>query len=288
MVTREKKMMDDGSIRPAALPEIDLEGNQIARNAVNSSVTDVLKNFTSKVATAMAGATGTGTKKSSGGTAKVKATNPYEGEMKSAQEVLNRTATPYVDSYGATIKQMEAEGPGEYNSKYSQNIDTLLTDLQNREAFNYSMSEDPLYRQLVAQHMTAGKQAMQDTMGQAAALTSGYGNSYAATAGNQAYQQHINDLNDDAMELYSMNRSYYDQEGENMRNNLSALQTAESMERSNFESDRSDYYNRLNALKDSQKTEYNRYLDQEDMLDEDQERAWEQYTYWNDLWEEKQ
>ena len=37
--------------------------------------------------------------------------------------------------------------------------------------------------------------AMQDTMAQAAALTGGYGNSYAAAVGNQAYQNYVTQVN---------------------------------------------------------------------------------------------
>lgn len=42
---------------------------------------------------------------------------------------------------------------------------------------------------------------MQDTMGQAAALTGGYGNSYAQGVGQQAYQGYLQQLNDNVPQL---------------------------------------------------------------------------------------
>lgn len=292
MVTREKKLMNDGTVQPATLPEIGLEGNRIARNAAFPSVqTTKQKVFSSAGALgatlgAVAATTPAAPKKNTSG-GRVTPTNPYASQMATAEATLNKTAPAYVDSYGGRIQQLEAEGPGKYNSKYQQNIDQLLDKVQNREAFRFNMSEDPLYRQLVAQHMAAGKQAMQDTMGKAAALTSGYGNSYASTAAQQAYQQQVNQVNDKALDLYAMAKGNYDQEGAEMRSNLAALQNAEAVNRDNFESDRNDYYNRLAALKDSQDREYQRYMNEEALLDADQQRAWEQYVYWNDLWEKK-
>lgn len=146
------------------------------------------------------------------------------------------------------------------------------------------MSEDPLYRQYAAMYQKQGQQAMKDTMGQAAALTGGYGSSYASTAGNQAYQQYLGQMNDRAAELAALARQQYDQEGSNMRANLSALQAAESQDRQNWESDRADYYNRLSALRQGQSTEYQQYLNALDEYWRQKNDAWNQYTYWNDKW----
>ena len=68
--------------------------------------------------------------------------------------------------------------------------------------------------------------AMQDTMGQAAALTGGYGNSYAATAGNQAYQAHLQNLNDVVPELWQMAYDRYNQEGQDLLNQYTMAKDA--------------------------------------------------------------
>ena len=59
---------------------------------------------------------------------------------------------------------------------------------------------------------------MQDTMGQAAALTGGYGSTYGQNAGQQAYNAYLQNLGDVVPELYEIARSRYDQEGADLLN----------------------------------------------------------------------
>lgn len=210
--------------------------------------------------------------------------NPYQAQMDAAQARLGAATPTYTDTYKDRIAQLEAAAPKDYASRYKTQIDNTMAAIQNRKAFQYNMSEDPLYRQYAAMYQKQGQQAMKDTMGQAAALTGGYGSSYASTAGNQAYQQYLGQMNDRAAELAALARQQYDQEGSNMRANLSALQAAESQDRQNWESDRADYYNRLSALRQGQSTEYQQYLNALDEYWRQKNDAWNQYTYWNDKW----
>jgi hypothetical protein len=68
--------------------------------------------------------------------------------------------------------------------------------ISDYKPFRYNADEDPLYRQLADRYAQMGQQASRNVQGQAAALTGGYGNSYAAQVGNQAYQQYLTALND--------------------------------------------------------------------------------------------
>ena len=74
------------------------------------------------------------------------------------------------------------------------------------------MNGDALYKQYKDRYTQQGKQAMMDTMGQAQAMTGGYGNSYAQTVGQQAYNQQLNQLNDVIPELYQLALSKYNQD----------------------------------------------------------------------------
>lgn len=89
---------------------------------------------------------------------------------------------------------------------FSENewLNSLKDDIRNYGEFSYDVNSDALYQQYAEQYMRQGKLAMQDAMGQAAALTGGYGNSYAATVGNQAYQSYLQQLNDRVPELYKL------------------------------------------------------------------------------------
>ena len=83
-------------------------------------------------------------------------------------------------------EQMEAQNtakPVDYTSKWQPQIDTTIGNILNRKDFQYDVNADALYNQYKDRYVNLGKQAMQDTMGQAAALTGGYGSSFSQLAG---------------------------------------------------------------------------------------------------------
>lgn len=89
-------------------------------------------------------------------------------------------------------------------SVYNRTVDTSATeaalkaalgDIQNYGDFSYDLNADMLYQNALDNYMMLGQQAMVDTTANAAALTGGYGNSYAASVGNQAYQNYITQAN---------------------------------------------------------------------------------------------
>ena len=97
----------------------------------------------------------------------------------------------YVQSDAVTkaqqaLQSQQANKPGAYQSQYQSGLDSLLDKIQNRERFQYDVNADALYSQVAQNYLRQGQQAMMDTMGKAAAMTGGYGNSYAQTAGQQA------------------------------------------------------------------------------------------------------
>ena len=83
-------------------------------------------------------------------------------------------------------------------------LSSVYDSIKNYQPFSYDVNSDALYQQYADQYTRLGNMAMQDTMGQAAAMTGGYGNSYATTAGNQAYQGYLQQLNEVVPELYQM------------------------------------------------------------------------------------
>ena len=196
------------------------------------------------------------------------------------------TRPELTDTYAGRIAEMEANPYAAYDPKYIPQMDELMGRLQNRQ-FRYAQSEDPLYRQYAARYQQQARQGMQDTMGQAAALTGGYGSSYGTTAAQQAYANTMNGMNDKALELYNLAKDRYDPEGDEMRSNLSALGQMEDRNRSMYDSDRAEWHQRLNDLRAGQQTEYQRYADQLAQYNTDYNNAWNQYAYWEDLAEKK-
>ena len=102
-------------------------------------------------------------------------------------------------------------------------LDAIMDSILNRKPFSYNFNEDALYHQYKDKYIKQGKMASADVMGQAAAMTGGYGNSYAVTAGNQAYLAHLENLNDIIPELYQMAYERYKGEGDELTQKYGVL-----------------------------------------------------------------
>ena len=146
-----------------------------------------------------------------------------------------------VKKYQAALDSHNTTKPGEYQSKYQPIADDILNKYMNREKFSYDLNGDALYQQYKDKYITQGKMAMQDTMAQAAAMTGGYGNSYAASVGNQAYQASLQNLNDVVPELYQMAYDRYQQEGQDMLNQYGIYMDRENMEYGRYRDTVSDW-----------------------------------------------
>lgn len=119
------------------------------------------------------------------------------------------------ESIGAT--------PNLSTNKYTAPAESKLNEYLNREKFSYDVNGDALYKQYADKFKLGGRMAMMDTMGQASAMTGGYGNSYAQNVGQQAYQGYMQQLNDVVPELYSLAYGMYNDEGERMLNEYALL-----------------------------------------------------------------
>mgnify|MGYP007099690778 CR=1 FL=1 len=148
--------------------------------------------------------------------------------------------------------------PGEFNSYYDSQIKTLYDRLQSRPDFRYDVNQDALYQQYKNQYQLLGQQAMQDTVGNAAALTGGYGNSWAATAGSQAYQGYLQKLNDIIPDLYNQAYSRYNQEGDNLRSNIALANSLKESDYGMYRDQVSDWQADRNFAQNAYDNEYNR------------------------------
>ncbi len=176
-------------------------------------------------ATAAKTNTNTTTNKSSGSSAQ-KNTNTSTGNEAAAPDYSQYSYDASTDeAYQqalAALQEAQKTLPT-YAGTYDQQLNDLYNQIVNREKFSYDLNSDALYQQYAQQYQTRGKLAMMDTMGQAAAMTGGYGNSYASAAGNQAYQGYLQQLNDVVPELYGMALDQYNQEGQDLLNQYAML-----------------------------------------------------------------
>lgn len=146
--------------------------------------------------------------------------------------------------------------PGDYNSQYQDKIDQILDDLLNGKQPAYDFSTDPIYQQYKDNYIKQGQMAMIDTMANAAALSGGYGNSYATTVGNQAYQAYLSELNNVIPELANAAFARYQAEQEGKRVNVGILQGLEESAYGKYRDQLSDWYANRDYLTGRYDTEY--------------------------------
>ena len=130
------------------------------------------------------------------------------------------------DSYLSSQLQKIQSGKTSYSDQVRDMMDTIM----GREKFTYDVDKDPLFQQALASAMNSGKTAMQDTIGQASALTGGYGSTYATSAANQAYNAFIEDAYDNLPQYYQMAMEAYQMEGDDLYRQLDMLVGADERE----------------------------------------------------------
>ena len=141
-----------------------------------------------------------------------------------------------------------ANKPGEYQSQWQSQLDQLMNSIMNREKFSYDLNSDALYQQYKDKYIQQGKLAMSDAIGQASAMTGGYGNSYAQAVGQQQYQQSLDNLNDIVPELYAMALDQYNREGQDLYNQYGMVSDRENLDYGRYRDTVSDYYTDLDYL----------------------------------------
>lgn len=111
----------------------------------------------------------------------------------------------------------------DYKSKYKKNIDNITKSILNRDNFSYNMNADALYNMYKDQYMQQGNYDMRNAMGESAGMTGGMVSSAGITAGESAYQQDLNALNDKVPELYERALSKYNYETTDLQNKYNLL-----------------------------------------------------------------
>lgn len=176
----------------------------------------------------------------------------------------------YVESDGVKLLQQALQNqsgskPGDYVSQHQGQLTTLWGRIQNREPFRYDLGSDALYGQYRDQYMRQGQKAMMDTMGQAAALTGGYGNSYAQSVGQQTYGEYLQGLQSRIPEFYAMALDRYKTEGDQMLDQYAMLQQMEQQDYGRYRDQVADWNEEMERM-------YQQYI---------QERSYD-YGRWND------
>ena len=176
--------------------------------------------------------------------------NVFDKEKDKPDAAIGSTGSTYAspdNSKGSDLSEFLRNGPtytkGAYTPKYQDQANTALKEYLNYGPFEYDVNADKLYQQAVDLYTERGRLASEDAMGQAAALTGGYGNSYAATAGSQAYQQYMQELSAMAPEFEQRAYEKYLQGKSDAYDKYAALQSAEDSNYAKYRDEVADYEN---------------------------------------------
>ena len=165
------------------------------------------------------------------------------------------------------------ERPEAFQSQYDAALQELYDSIAGRDEFVYDLNGDALYRQYRDAYMRQGKAAMEDTMGEAAALTGGYGSTYAETVGAQAYDSYLQELGSIVPELYRLALDRYEAEGDGLQRQYAMLSGLRDDE---YET----YMDAYDAWQDAVKQSYSTWQDIA-------ERDWDTWAEGLDYWTER-
>lgn len=165
------------------------------------------------------------------------------------------TPSGSVQAAQAYLSQVQGSKPGAYQSRWDDELTALYDQIRNRKKFSYDLGTDPLYQQYREQYQRQGRLAMQDTIGQAAALTGGYGSTYAEQVGQQAYNAYLQSLNDIVPQLQQQAYQRYQDEGTDLYNQYSLVKGREDTDYGRYRDTVSDYYSDLADARSAYNTE---------------------------------
>ncbi len=193
-----------------------------------------------------------------------------QGMSDTTQQQLQKSQAGYQPNEAVQTAQQNMQNvqnmrPQTYNSKYSGALDSILQEIQNPKPFKYSFNDDELFKYYADLETQNAKKANINAQGQAAALTGGYGNSYGAAAGAQAYQEALLPLYERGMQLAQFARDNYDKDQQRPYDQLAALQGMNESEYGRYRDTMSDWRQDEQNARDVYENErnfgYNEYVD---------------------------
>lgn len=147
-----------------------------------------------------------------------------------------------------TTAQMLAayeNGDNAYKPNYQTQINDLLGRIQNREPFQYDFASDPVYQNYAERYMYLGRQAMKDAMAQSMQNSGGFANTWAQTAGQQAYDDYLTRLGEIVPQLQQNAYNIWSNEGDQLRQNLAMYQGLDAQDYDRWLDQRNYWYNKF-------------------------------------------
>ena len=171
-----------------------------------------------------------------------------------------------VQTLEALRESLSAAKPGDYTSAFDEELERLYRQLTEQGSFSYDPAADAAYQTYARLYQQGGQAAMADTLGQAAALTGGYGSSYAQTAAQQSYNQYMQQLSALLPELEQQALARHQAEGEALQDKYEATLDAQAQEKAAWEQAYEAWLAEFERSDESYQDAYQRDFDQYKLL----------------------
>lgn len=160
---------------------------------------------------------------------------------------LEQGYTPSADVSAALAYRdsVAALRPDDYASDYARQLAALYDEITGRQPFSYDPEGDAAFDRYAGMYRQKGRAAMEDTLGQAAALTGGYGSSYAENAGQQAYDRYMQELLAMLPAFQEQAQKAYDKEGQALQDRYDLLEQQEKTAYGRWQDDLSGWEKQL-------------------------------------------
>ncbi len=155
-----------------------------------------------------------------------------------------------LDKANAALNALRDNAPGNFNFSGQTDLVNLRKQIDTYKDFSFDLNSDAFFEQYKDQFMNQGKLAMMDTMGQAQAMTGGYGNSYAQSVGQQAYNAELENLDDVALDLYTQAYNRWQDGRSALYDRYSLLSNERDAELEKYRVNLSKYYDDLAIAED--------------------------------------
>lgn len=171
----------------------------------------------------------------------------YINEKKNDNAMAYAASNDRVKTAKENLDRIKGNQPGEYQSEYASQISGTQDALNkmNEKGFAYDYTKDLAYQQYKSRYTRGAELNSEDTAARAASRSGGYGNSWATSSGQTAYQSTMAGLSDAADSLYNQAYNEYTTKKNDLTSKLGALQSQEQLAQDAYNTNLNDYYNQL-------------------------------------------
>ena len=191
----------------------------------------------------------------------------YTSELRKYED--SDTYLAYADAMNVIGEKLKGGSP-EYLGQYDAKLLDAYNAIVNRDPFTYNAEEDPTWQNYKNRYTDLGQQAMRDTMGQAAHLTGGYGNTYAQRVGQQAYNAYMGELADRLPELEQQAYNRWRDQGNDLLQQYALLSDLRETDYSRWRDQVSDYNYNLQLYNAYQQDLYDRQATLQSLLNQEE------------------